>query len=173
MKRTTTVLGATLIAVVAFAPPAMAGHGGKANSGKPDNKEQAVESNSLTNAGKAAVSHGRAQLDRSQITTSTGGSDIHVYDKSYSSSWYGQTTCTDSNWWNGLCDHYDVKFNTRTMSGKSTGYWQSLGCHELGHTGSLGHRSKAADTDNNSCMRSEIWPKNFDTHDINAINDNV
>ncbi|SCG45413.1 hypothetical protein [Micromonospora halophytica] len=173
MKRTTMVLGAALTAVLAFAPPALAGHGGKANSGKPDNKEQDVESNSLTTNGKAAVSHGRAQLNRSQINTSTGNSDIHVYDKSYSASWYGQTSCTDTNWWNGLCDHYDVKFNTRMMSGKSTYYWQSLGCHELGHTGSLGHRWHSTDSNDNSCMRSNIWPKYLDLHDIDAINDNV
>ncbi|MEH1166650.1 hypothetical protein V6V47_14820 [Micromonospora sp. CPCC 205539] len=173
MKRTTMILGATLISVVAFAPPAVAGHGGKANGGKPDNKDQSVESNSLTTAGKAAVSYGRGQLDRSEINTSTGSSDIHVYDKSYSATWYGLTSCTDTNWWNGLCDHYDVKFNTRTMSGLSTSYWQSLGCHELGHTGSLGHRSAGADVDNNSCMRKEIWPRSFDAHDVDAINDNV
>lgn len=173
MKRTATILGATLAVVLAFAPPALASHGGKANSGKPDNTSQDVESNSLTTNGKAAVTQGRAQLDRSQITTSVGGSDIHVYDASYSASWYGNTRCTDTNWWNGLCDHYDVKFNTRTMSGYGVSYWKSLGCHELGHTGSLGHRYHSTDSNNNSCMRSDIWPLYFDTHDIDAINDNV
>lgn len=173
MRRTTTVLGTTLVAVLAFAPPALASHGGKANSGKPDNTSQDVESNYLTTNGKAAVAQGRAQLDRSDITTSVGGSDIHVYDKAYDTSWYGQTSCTDTNWWNGRCDHYSVKFSTSNMSGHSLSHWQSLGCHEFGHTGSLGHRYHSTDSNDNSCMRDDIWPKYLDTHDIDAINDNV
>ncbi|MFG2052763.1 hypothetical protein ACGFI9_01910 [Micromonospora sp. NPDC048930] len=172
MRRTATILGTTLAVVLAFAPPALASHGG--NSGhRPDNTSQDVESNYLTTNGKAAVAHGRAQLDRTDITTSVGGSDIHVYDKSYTASWYGQETCTDTNWWNGRCDHFDVKFNTRTMTGYGVSYWRSLGCHEFGHTGALKHRYHSTDGNDNSCMRDDIWPLYYDTHDIDAINDNV
>ncbi|WP_155368103.1 hypothetical protein [Catellatospora vulcania] len=173
MRRTAIAVAAAILLVAVAASPASAGHGNKANAGPPDNAQQDVQSNSLTTGGKAAVAQGRAQLDRTDITTSVGGSDIHVYDASYTSSWYGQTSCTDRNWLNGKCDHLDVKFNTRTMGSKSTGYWQSLGCHELGHTGGLGHRSHSSDSNDNSCMREEIWPKYFDTHDIDAVNQYV
>jgi hypothetical protein len=171
MKRTVIAIATMFVAVLATASPALADHGGDIVA--PDNADQAVESISLTTKGKAAVAHGRAELNRSDINTVTGTSDLHVYDGSYDTSWYGHTQCTSTNWWNGRCDHYTVKFNTRNMGSRSTYYWESLGCHEFGHTGSLGHRKHANDGNDNSCMRVEIWPKYLDTHDIDAINANV
>lgn len=62
-----------------------------------------------------------------------------------------------------------VRFNTSASMGASVPKWRSLGCHELGHTAHLGHRSHADDANDNSCMRSEIWPEDFDTHDLDLI----
>lgn len=159
--------------LLTVAAPAAADHGGKAASGPADNTAQAVESISLTAYGKDAVWNGRYELDRSDINTSVGTSDIHVRDASYTNNWYGNSSCTDRNWTNGRCDHMSVKFNTRTMSGHSRAHWMSLGCHEFGHTADLGHRYRNTDTDNNSCMRDDIWPLDFDSHDINSINSSV
>ncbi|MEV0805331.1 hypothetical protein [Micromonospora sp. NPDC050200] len=173
MRRTVIAVATAILTIAVAASPAAASHGNKANAGPPDNAQQDVQTNSLTTGGTAAYSHGRAQLDRTDITMSTGGSDLHVYDASYSSSWYGQTSCTDRNWLNGKCDHMDIKFNTRLMSGASTSKWQSLGCHEFGHSGGLGHRYRSTDSNDNSCMRDDIWPKYLDTHDIDAVNQYV
>ncbi|GIF97098.1 hypothetical protein [Catellatospora citrea] len=170
MRRTIIAAATVIMAIAVTASPAAAGHGNKANAGPPDNAQQDVQVNKLTSAGSAAASFGRAQLDRTDITMSTGGSDLHVYDAAYNASWYGQTSCTDRNWLNGKCDHMDIKFNTGTMGSRSTSYWQSLGCHEFGHSGGLGHRFKSTDSNDNSCMRDEIWPRYLDTHDIDAVN---
>jgi hypothetical protein len=171
MKRTAIAITTLIAAILATASPAHANHGGDMIS--PDNSDQAVESIYLSTKAQAAVAHGRSQLDRSDITTVSGTSDIHVYDKYYGLDWYGNTHCTDTNWWNGRCDHYDVKFDNTSMNSRSTYYWQSLGCHEFGHTGSLGHRWHSTDSNDNSCMRVEIWPKYYDTHDIDEINSHV
>jgi hypothetical protein len=66
-----------------------------------------------------------------------------------------------------------VQFNESTYGGSTNSWLRSLGCHEFGHTGSIGHRSNSNDTDNNSCMHSGIWPETYDSYDINAINGGV
>lgn len=156
-----------LMAISISVPAAHAGHGG-AGSGHPDNTSQAVSMQDLTWLGQQATSWAKDQLERSELTMSWGGGDIYVYDGSFtSSSAYGWTSCTSTNWWNGWCDTYSVTYN-QAMLGYAN-QWRSVGCHEFGHTAHLGHRTSATDTDNNSCMRSMYWNEYFDAHDINAI----
>ncbi|WP_328400126.1 hypothetical protein OHS70_23370 [Streptomyces sp. NBC_00390] len=134
----------------------------------PDNRSQAVKGFSLTSNGTTAMNHGKAQLEKSVITTSWGDGDIRVYDANYGDNgWHGSTDCVDWNAFMTSCDVMRVRFNQYQY--KSYSEWKSLGCHEFGHTGDLGHRSKSNDTDNNSCMRSDRWPQYFDQHDLNAI----
>ncbi|MFG3287904.1 hypothetical protein ACGF3G_03710 [Streptomyces sp. NPDC048179] len=165
-RRIMAVLAASAAFVLSAPFTAYAGHDDDGTD--PDNRNQAVKGNDLTANGTKAMNYGKSQLERSVITTSWGGGDIMVYDKDYGDvGWHGNTDCVD---WNVLwtsCDVIRVRFNTYQY--KTASQWRSLGCHEFGHTGDLGHRSKSNDTDNNSCMREEIWPQNFDQHDLNAI----
>lgn len=164
--RLASALGVAAALILAVPSAAHASHDDDGTD--PDNRNQAVKGFSLTTNGKNAMNQGKAELERSVITTSWGGGDIEVYDGAYGDTgWHGRTDCTD---WNALwtsCDVIRVRLNT-TYS-KSASQWRSLGCHEFGHTGDLGHRSAGADTDNNSCMRVSIWPTHFDQHDLNAI----
>jgi hypothetical protein len=161
---------AVAVGLVVSAMPASAGHGGEANSGTPDNATHYIDRNNLTRLGNIAAVHGADQLDRSDMNaTFNGYGDLEVYDGAYGDTgWAGRTDCIDSGWW-GECDVFRVRFNTSAM-GTSESAWRSLGCHEFGHTGGLGHRYASDDSNDNSCMRSDIWPQNFDFHDINAIN---
>jgi hypothetical protein len=105
-----------------------------------------------------ASAHHTSRWDHSVNRTLTATATVvalHVRDASYTNNWYGNSSCTDRKWTNGRCD------------------WMSLGCHEFGHTADLGHRYRNTDTDNNSCMRDEIWPVHFDSHDIDSINSSV
>lgn len=149
---------------------ARAGHDD--NGTDPDNRNQAVKGFSLSTNGTRAMNHGKSQLERSVITTSWGGGDIEVYDKDYGDNgWYGRTDCTD---WNALwtsCDIIRVRFNQYWYLTASQ--WRSLGCHEFGHTADIGHRARSNDTDNNSCMREDIWPQYYDKHDLNAIDEST
>lgn len=158
--------------VLALASPASADHDNYGTD--PDNRNQAIRKRGLTGPGDVAANHGKAQLERSVITTSWGSNDVDVFDDRYGSvGWSGKTDCTD---WNVLwtsCNVIRIRFNESSMAGGSQGDWQSLGCHEFGHSGDIGHRSASSDRDNNSCMREDIWPLTYDTHDINAINASV
>ncbi len=69
------------------------------------------------------------------------------------------------------CDIIRVRLNQSYS--KTASQWKSLGCHEFGHTGDIGHRNSSNDTDGNSCMRSDKWYLNYDSHDISAINESV
>ncbi|MBO9524015.1 MAG: hypothetical protein J7518_20965 [Nocardioidaceae bacterium] len=168
------VVALVVVLLTAVAPPAQAGHGSKASSGDPDNGIHRMDRHSLTSLGDSAAVRGRDQLNRADDMTATfeGSGDVDIYDADYgNTSWFGRTSCPDGvNWLTGNCDVFKVQFNTRTMTGRSAGDWLSLGCHELGHTAGLGHRAASNDVDDNSCMRSEIWPRSFDGHDIDAIN---
>lgn len=168
-------VAAALVALCATAPAAVADHGGTALSGRPDNAKHYVDRNDLTSAANAAAVHGVAQLDRSDMdATFTGSGDVEVYDGYYGDiGWYGATNCQTPSTRAGVCDVYRVRFNLTTMDGLSLSKWRSLGCHEFGHTAGLGHRYYYDDSNDNSCMRIEIWPENYDTHDLNAINATV
>lgn len=164
----------TAIGGLLSSSPAAANHDWGWN---PDNTAHDVEKLSLTSNGSAAVDNGRTELDRSDLQTYTGTSDVHVEDSSFSDGWYGLAWCsTDvAPPSGGRCDHFWVQFNTRTTTRDSfsSTNWKKLGCHELGHTGGLYEQSDTA-TYPNSCMRqgkSEII--NLDSHDISTINGDV
>lgn len=169
MSRTTRPLWVALAAVLlaSLSSPAHASHD---DSGMdPDNRQQAVKGFNLTVKGKGAMEWGKEQLERSVITTSWGGGDIEVHDyKTDGVTWAGQTRCKD---WNALftsCDVITIQFNTAMYHDDFE--WLTMGCHEFGHTGDLGHRKASNDTDNNSCMRSTTAAYyRFDQHDLNAI----
>lgn len=166
------VLTATM-AMVLPGQTAYADNGGQANVQGPDNRDQAVSRVSLGTYGNAGVDRGTGELNRTVLNVYGGTGDIYAYDGDYSWSAYGSTDCTDVNWYNYTCNTYSVKFNDRALRAASIStlyYYQSLGCHEFGHTGDLGHRSSGSDSDNNSCMRSDIWPAQFDDHDVQAVN---
>lgn len=171
--RALAVAAVSAAALIAIAGPAHADHGGDSNTPGPDNLQQAVKGQNLSERGKAATAHGKAQLERSKISVSTGGGDIYVKDDHYGQTgWTGSTYCTDVGW-DGKCNESLVRFNATYMADEPVDQWKSLGCHELGHTGTLGDRGPGNDSNDNSCMRDDIWPKRFDTHDINAINEHA
>ncbi|MBA2949813.1 hypothetical protein [Streptomyces himalayensis] len=154
--------------IAALCTPAYAGHDNEGTD--PDNRNQAVKGFNLTAKGQGAMEWGKTQLERSVITTSWGGGDIEVHDYTTSGvTWAGQTRCKE---WNALwtsCDVITIQFNTYWKF--SDWEWLVIGCHEMGHTGDLGHRSASNDTDDNSCMRGSTGSAyyKFDAHDLNAI----
>ncbi|MCX6398024.1 MAG: hypothetical protein NTV23_16165 [Propionibacteriales bacterium] len=163
-------------ASVAVAPTSYAGHGSDSSAGDPDNRDHYIDRNSVTANGDAATQWGIWELNQTYMNATLDGSgDVEVYDDYYGETdWAGMTNCASGyNWLNGNCDVFRVRFNQTTMFGYGINYWRSLGCHEFGHTAGLGHRSHSTDADDNSCMRSDIWPLLFDVHDINSINDHV
>ncbi|GIG03002.1 hypothetical protein Cci01nite_80950 [Catellatospora citrea] len=158
-----------LASVLTPAQAALADHDGWGID--PDNRTQYVKKIDFSSShADAAVDHGKAQLERSVITTGWGDNDIEVFEHPYGNTgWTGLTDCTD---WNVLltsCNVIRIRFNHSAMVNANYTHWRSLGCHEFGHSGDLGHRDPDEDTDNNSCMRENIWPENFDSHDLTAI----
>lgn len=169
----------TFAAIVLTVTPAAADHSKDGGAGDPDSPPHYIDRNNLTSSGSTAAQWGLWELEQTQINpTFNGSGDVEVYDGAYGDTgWYGQTSCPGGiNWLNGNCDVFHVKFNTTAMAGHSLDHWRSLGCHEFGHTGGLGHRyasDDSDDSDDNSCMRIPIWPRFYDNHDIGAINDAV
>ena len=147
MRRTHTLLrifAAAVAASVLMAGPAAAHHDYGPSPLVRDNNTQDYDHNYLTQAGEIACDHGAAQLDRSEISVEEGPDDIHCYDSFDAGGPPGYAECTDSNWWNGRCDHYRVWFNLHRLdltpdTDLERNYWRSLGCHEFGHTGKIGH----------------------------------
>ena len=147
MMRTHTllrVLTAAVAASVLMAGPAAAHHDYGPRILVRDNNTQDYDHNSLTQAGRIACDHGAAQLGRSEISVEMGPDDIHCYDSFDPDGSPGTARCTRDNWWNGRCDHYRVWFNLSGLdltpdTDLERNYWRSLGCHEFGHTGSIGH----------------------------------
>ncbi|MFC7486903.1 hypothetical protein ACOCJ7_11745 [Knoellia sp. CPCC 206453] len=114
-----------------------------------------------------------AQLNRSDINTAFGSGDIYVADNFYDATWWGYAQCSQRT--NNLlrCDLWTVSFNERTLPADDY-WWRKVGCHEFGHTGGLGHRTSADDTDTNSCMREgRVSVQQLDSHDLNQINSRV
>lgn len=167
----------TALSVSLVASPAHAGHSNAGGAGDPDNGIHRMDRHDLTPLGDAAAVWGRDQLNRADDMTATfeGSGDVDIYDGRYGdTNWAGLTSCPRGvNWLTGNCDVFKVQFNLDTMTGRSSSDWISLGCHELGHTAGLGHRYASNDADNNSCMRTTIWPKSLDGHDVDAINSAV
>lgn len=170
--------GGVVVAALCLAPgPAFADHAKDANAGDPDNAHHYLDRNSLTYYGDLAAVHGRDQLDRSDMNaTFSGSGDVEIEDGDYDqNSWSGQTSCQSGyNWLNGNCDVFLVRFDTAIMAGQGATAWRHLGCHELGHTAGLGHRTSSNDTDDNSCLRQGLWnATSLDRHDLDAINSSV
>lgn len=128
-----------------------------------------------------AVQHGIAQLDRTDMDASLSCSgDVEVYDAYYGTfgDWndtYGRTNCDNWTLFYIHCDIYHVRYNLTYFAAYSADKVKSGGCHEFGHTAGLGHRTDANDDYDNSCMWSTVsgTRQNYDTHDIDAINDTV
>ncbi len=147
----------------------------------PDNVDHYVDRNDLDDP-KAVVAtdHGIAELNRTKMdATLTGSGDVEVFDHEYGStgSWrniLGRTTCVNRTATLLECDVYELSYNLTYMSGTGTAYWNSLACHEFGHTAGLDHeRYHSNDSNDNSCMRSDIDPTKLDDHDIGVINSDV
>ena len=167
----------SLLALV-LASPAAADHANTANSGDPDDGDHYMDRHDLTTAADNASIWGRDQLNRADDmnATFTGSGDVNLYDSNYGDSdWAGRVNCEgDIHWLTGNCDVFRLRYNLYYMGGDTTSHWRSLGCHELGHTAGLGHRWPDDNSNDNSCMRGDdIWPTEFDSHDINAINSSV
>jgi hypothetical protein len=164
-----------VVLVVSFGSPAFAEHGDNSSAIRDrDNNSQGWDRNGLTDAGTVACDWGADQLERSEITMAGPGNsgDIHCFDDYYAWDLFGGATCTETNWWNGKCDHYLLQFNLKYY-GQITNYWERtqyryIGCHEFGHTSSVGHRQ--VDNNDNSCMVSGSGQVAFDNHDLAAIN---
>lgn len=181
MRILLTTLAAVLALLAASASPVQATHGGDSGIGPPDNRTHYVVRVNLTGYASQATVHGIVQIDRSVMNATLADGpeiDVRVHDSYYgrTGSWEGyagMANCQEDEWWfDGDCDVYRVRYNLSYAAGYSYASWQSLACHELGHTANLGHRSIASDADNNSCMRNQIGYQRprFDTHDINSIN---
>ncbi len=172
-----------MVTVVAFPGVAHASHGGEANSGTPDNADHSVDRKDLTSGSDLATRHGIAELNRSNMNATLDGSgDVEVYDKYYGTDdeWANDvgaiTNCADWNFFYTECDVYRVRYNLSSALGNaSDDLWRSSGCHEMGHTAGMGHRTSDTDSNNNSCMRkcASESRKNYDTHDIDAINSEI
>lgn len=169
-------VGASLIlGTIVTMSTASAGHGdnGSAISYDRDNNNQSVERINVTQAGSLACGWGLARLDNTEVDAHwPGNNDIRCRDGDYNKPWLGITSCTNVSWHNFRCDIYGIRFDLdygRTVDSAWERRWyRYIGCHEFGHTSSVGHR--ASDTDHNSCMRNghgHIW---FDRHDHTAIN---
>ena len=173
------VVMSVVCATLTLDAPALASHG---DSGaeqlqlNPDNKDQEYEKINMQTGGEIACNTGQIELEKTQITTSEGSSDIHCKDAYYDASWFGLTTCTDKNWWNDRCDHYDVEFDLSDEdvtpdTSAETNAWIFVGCHEFGHTGGLGHRPVSGRYA--SCMEAGSGHPDFNQHDIDEINEDV
>lgn len=143
----------------------------------PDNKTHDVEKLSLGSNANSAVDHGKSELNRSELTTTSNSNDVHVEDWWRADGWYGVTWCSTDAYppAGGKCDHFWVEFNLRTTSRDnfSSTNWKKLGCHELGHTGGL-HEQTDISGHPNSCMRQGKLEKiSLDSHDISTINADV
>ncbi len=141
-----------------------------------DNNTQEYEHVNLTSAGEIACDWGATQLGRSEIIMSQGDNDIHCHDMNSADSARAWVECTSTVWWNRRCDHYRIEFNLRGMdttpdSNSERNFWRAVGCHELGHTGSIGHVDS-----NQTCMRSWVVlglvnPLTLTSDDLDHIND--
>jgi len=182
MKRKTLLVRTVTIVVslLLIAPSSVsADHGYGYSLRTRDNNEQDYEGINLTRAGSIACNHGADELDRSEISVRSGSNDIHCVDGNYTNPWVGLTECYDVNWWNFRCDHFRIYFNHSGFNQNpytyvETNFWQSIGCHEFGHTGGLKHVSLTY----SSCMWAAAWPNgemvtSFDQNDLDDIDDDL
>lgn len=176
VRRSVILTIALLSLVIGGSTPSWAGHSGEANSGVPDNADHYIDRVDLTTVGNTGVIYGEEQLDGSDLNvTFSGSGDVWIYDSDYDDpAWSGLTTCYDRTW-TGKCDKYRVQIDLEDVNGSNTNA-RYIACHELGHTGGLGHRYASDDSNDNSCMRNGlwgVWDVILDNHDDAAINDVV
>lgn len=150
-----------------FVDTARAGHEGGL---WPDSTVHNMTRKDLSNFGKIAAVHGRDQVNRSSGMGATfeGSGDVRWRDYSYGDTgWHGTTSCIDPGipW---TCDLFRIRLNLSSM-GTAANLWRSLGCHEIGHTVRLDHRTSATDSNDNSCMRDDIFRESFDLHDLDVM----
>jgi hypothetical protein len=137
-----------------------------------DNNTQEHDYHDMLPGGREACDQGALQLERTEIDSTSGSADIHCYDSYYNDpDWFGFTHCDNVDWSSGRCDHYIVKFDNSDVDAypDTQSEWDAyryIGCHEFGHTSSVGHRPNNAGT----CMDGGSGDKRFDDHDLTAIN---
>lgn len=179
--RVGTVALVSILTVVTLSVPAYAGHGGDGPAGIPDNTLHCVDRNGVTAKVDDAVQHGVAQIDRSDMDARLSCSgDVEVYDAYYGTSgdWNDAAAKVNCEVWTDtypVCDIFRVRYNLSYFANYSSDMVKSGGCHEFGHTAGLKHRTDANDDYDNSCMWAELsgGRRNFDSHDIDAINYHV
>jgi hypothetical protein len=137
-----------------------------------DNNEQGRDGIGLTNAGQLACDWGAARLDNSEVNVHANDpSDIRCEDGYYGSvSWFGLTSCITRDNTLSRCDVFKIQFNLSTWGPIDNDYereeYQYIGCHEFGHTSSLGHRPKSTPA---TCMADGSHQRFFDDHDLYGI----
>lgn len=168
------LIGGALVtsASLATASPASGDH--QSSLTNRDNNEHGYTMYDLTDKGALACSHGMAQIgDQTEIQSNDGGGDVRCYDyDNGAGTWFGLTNCDEFTLLLNRCDIYDVRFNTYYLYA-SNDTWKSIGCHEIGHTSSVGHRVASSDPNAPySCMRSSAAASRttYDSHDVTAIN---
>lgn len=186
--RLTRSLAPLLGAALGFAPAgSYAMHDSSPNA---DNKDHDSDWNDIEPDGADAIAEGEYALDTyTEMHVHRGRKyDVHNYDGYYGpycnastgtcTEFAGMSTCIRVNWWNSLCDQWDVRYNLRYSYSNNSSWsfdeWKAVGCHEFGHTVGIGHRNNSTDRNRDSCMNadgSELpahpW---FDSHDVNEIN---
>lgn len=129
----------------------------------------------LMTAGKVACDWGAEHIDNGteviSVLADPGVSyiDVRCFDGDYNESWFGWTACVeiqDSD----TCDRYAVSFDLdygQIDNATERGYYQYIGCHEFGHTSSIGHRGPGPAS---TCMEDGSGDRFFNDHDDVAIN---
>ena len=144
----------------------------------PDNHDQATANNTsgaYNGDVGTAISWSKARW--SGEGTSHGGAAFSLVSGSYDIHNYvgyrgglGVSDCVDTNWWNGLCNTFNLKYD-ETQLGHDANAWKKTGCHEHGHTFGLDERSSGS-----SCMRqgyfndgTHLYPDATDLSDMGWV----
>lgn len=146
--------------------------GGVAGAITPDNGSHAITSGStFSSSGQASYDWGYDELHRMNAVgwnVHHGSGDV-TYVETYRADviWVGHTECAAYVWWSPPdCDLISTQINQYYLYTHSVLDWKSTGCHEMGHTIDLPHRSGSGST--SSCMwyDSTYFPTKFDSVDI-------
>ena len=150
------------------AQPASASHGIDPGA---DNIDHTISHGQLgSSTGQLSFDWGSDRLSQGiHVWYGDGDTDVQMYEGNYGDTgWEGWTKCKNLVPAHpSRCDDFTIKLNTHNY--KTASRWKSLGTHEFGHTVGLGHRTHSDDSDDNSAMREDIWPLDYDTHDLNTF----